>query len=332
MSTAPAARSPLLLVGGADQDIVTEKGRRQVSGATDLWRLLGEKAQFDELHLDPRFLKQPGRPDFGPYRCVLNVITDPDQNREVLIILRKLLRDFPGRVLNRSDDVLHSTRDEVARLLAGIAGLRVPKAIRVRGNKPKVAAGAVDKAGLEFPIILRVAGTHMGDIVGLVRDMGELQAALIADGQHILTEYVDFRSGDGLYRKYRVYFFGERMILRHMIVSDAWNIHVRDRARFMADKPALMAEENTMFAQAEGAFPAAVHDVLRAMRARMTLDFFGIDFGITPAGEAVLFEANATMSFFPLFTDPRFAYVEQCLAPARAAFREMVREALRSGS
>ncbi|MEO7654730.1 MAG: hypothetical protein ABIS23_03490 [Sphingomicrobium sp.] len=329
-SLRPTARSPLLVISGTDRPVtVTEQGRRTAGGATDLWRLLGEKARFDELHLDPRFLKQPGRPDFSPYRCVLNVITDPDQNKEVLVILRKLLREFSGPVINPPDAVLRSTRDQVAGQLAGIDGLRVPRTIRLRVGKPKIVAQAVARAGLAFPVIVRVAGMHMGNIVGLVQDMDELQAALAGDGPHILTEYVDFRSDDGLYRKYRAYFFGERVILRHMIIADGWNIHVRDRARFMAERPALLTEEQAMFARADGAFPPAIHAMFKAVRARMALDYFGMDFGMKAGGEAVLFEANATMNFFPLFTDPRFAYVEQCLAPARAAFRDMVREGLR---
>ena len=330
MSAVPrTTRSPLLLVGGADRETFTASGRPRRGGTTDLWQLLGERARFDELHLDPRFLKQPGRPDFRPYRCVLNIITDPDQNKEVLIILRKLLREFPGRVLNHPDDVLKSTRDQVAARLAGIPGLRVPRTIRLRGNRPKTIASAVEQAGLRFPIIVRLAGTHMGHIVGVVGGMDELQAALIPDAQHILTEFVDFRSDDGLYRKYRVYFFGRRQVFRHMILFDRWNIHVKDRYDFMCLKPPLMREEIDMLERPEGAFAPAVHEVLQAVRARMTLDFFGMDFGIMPDGEVVLFEANATMNYFPL--DERVAYIKRCLPPGQQAFRNMVLGALRPG-
>jgi hypothetical protein len=38
----------------------------------------------------------------------------------------------------------------------------------------------------------------------------------------------------------------------------------------------------------------------------------------------VLFEANATMNFFPFLPDPRFAYVRQCLKPATRAFHQML--------
>ncbi len=63
---------------------------------------------------------------------------------------------------------------------------------------------------------------------------------------------------------------------------------------------------------------------LAAVRDRMPLDYFGMDFGILPDGHVVLFEANATMNFYPFLPDPRFAYVRSCLKAATQAFHEML--------
>jgi hypothetical protein len=109
-----------------------------------------------------------------------------------------------------------------------------------------------------------------------------------------------------------------------MLVSDDWNVHASDRQRVMAERPELVAAEERMFATPEGAFPDDVQDVLSAVRERMPLDFFGMDFGIAPDGRVVLFEANATMNFFPLSPDPRFAYLSRCVEPARSAFAELL--------
>ncbi|HET9427973.1 MAG TPA: hypothetical protein VFO69_06400, partial [Allosphingosinicella sp.] len=51
---------------------------------------------------------------------------------------------------------------------------------------------------------------------------------------------------------------------------------------------------------------------------------FGMDFGIMPDGRLVLFEANATMNFFPFLPDQRFAYVKQCASAAKRAFHDML--------
>jgi hypothetical protein len=92
----------------------------------------------------------------------------------------------------------------------------------------------------------------------------------------------------------------------------------------MADRQPLLDEEAHMFEKDEGAFRPAVAKVLEAVRDRMELDYFGMDFAILPDGRVVLFEANATMNFFPFLDDPKFAYVRRCLEPARAAFHEML--------
>jgi glutathione synthase/RimK-type ligase-like ATP-grasp enzyme len=227
-------------------------------------------------------------------------------------------------VINRPEAVLRSTRDQVARSLSGIAGLIVPKAVRIDGAKPGIAAKTLEKAGIVPPVILRRTGTHGGKIVGLFNSVDEAVAAL-EPGEHIATQFVDFAGADGLYRKYRVYFIGSQVILRHMIISDSWNVHVRERTRFMSGHPELIAEERALF-ESEEPFTPDVRKAFDAVRERMPLDFFGMDFGITPDGKVVLFEANATMNFFPLWPtqDPQFAYLIKCLDPAAAAFRELL--------
>ena len=65
-------------------------------------------------------------------------------------------------------------------------------------------------------------------------------------------------------------------------------------------------------------------DTLRQVGARVPLDFFGMDFGVAPSGELLLFEANATMNFFPFASDPRFDYVKDVLKPAQDAMHRLI--------
>ncbi len=317
-------QAPMLLVGGSDGGLVrNSKGGFGHKGNTDLFRLLGENVPFEELHLTRNLRQMPWLPDLTPFACILNLITDPDQNPKTLDNLRKLLRGYRGRVINRPEAMLRSGRDQVAKLLGGIPGLVVPRAIRLRASKPEIAAQAIARSGLQFPVILRKAGTHTGKIVGVMQTLDELRAGLTAETEHFATEFVDFRSPDGLYRKYRVYFFGPRIVLRHMFVSDDWNVHVSVRERFMRHRPGLLEEEAKLFASQAKAFSPILREVFRQVRRRMPLDYFGMDFGILPDGRAVLFEANATMSFFPVDYET-YPYLKRCIPPAEHAFREMV--------
>jgi glutathione synthase/RimK-type ligase-like ATP-grasp enzyme len=318
--------SLLFIIGSGDEsDQITQAGDRLIiTGTSDLTKLLLGRVPHHRLHVSRNYFRQGRLADLTGYRVLLNLITEPEANAKVLDNLKKLLRGVPGRVINRPDAVLRSTRDQVARLLSGVPGLIVPRAVRLQGSKPVLAAKTLERAGIAAPLILRRTGTHAGKIVGLF-DSVDAAVEALTPGEHIATEFVDFAGTDGLYRKYRVYFIGQRVVLRHMVVSDNWNVHVRERTRFMAHHPDVVAEEKALFDRDEP-FSTEDREVFRHVRERMPLDFFGMDFGIVPDGRLVLFEANATMSFFPLWPtqDPQFAYLTKCLDPAADAFRELL--------
>jgi glutathione synthase/RimK-type ligase-like ATP-grasp enzyme len=315
----------LLLVIGSDRGLqANARGRYHLEGGSDVFKLIPASVKFEKLNLHHRALRSNLRPDLSRFDCVVNLVTDPDQQPRTLDALAKLLRHYRGRVINRPEAVLRSTRDLVARKLGGVPGLRVPKAVRLRNPRPGAAAAAATRSALDFPLIVRLAGSHTGRIVGLVDSLDGLEAACSGGGEFILTEFIDTRSDDGLFRKYRIWGFGARSIFRHVAIADDWNVHVGDGNRFMFDRPALIDEEVRLMATPEGAFPDEVHRVFAAVRDRLGLDFFGLDFGFDADGRMVLFEANATMNFFPLVVDPRFAFRQKLHAPAEDAFLAML--------
>jgi hypothetical protein len=321
-----ATNPGLLFIIGADQDehIVQRGSKIRIRGSSDVYKLLGTGTPYHRIQIGPHTLRQTAKPNVSRYRRVVNLITEPEQNEQVLENLRKLLRQATGMVLNRPEAVLRSTRDQVARRLSGIPGLVVPRVVRIKPGKPDQAIQMVERAGLSFPIILRQAGTHTGRIVGLVDRIDDLRLQLVDGVDHLATEFFDFRSPDGLYRKHRVWFFGDRMVCRHLMISDHWNVHGKDAYRFMIDRPKLIEEERALLAEPEGAFSPAVKQVLQAIRQRMELDFFGTDFAITNDGQVLLFEANATMNFYAALPGPQFEYLQRVVPPARAAFRKLL--------
>jgi hypothetical protein len=313
----------LFIIGGDEPDrIVAQGAKLRLSGSTDLWRLIQHEPHH-RLHVTRNFFRQSRRPELSGYPILFNMITEPEQNARTLENLRKILRGLPGKVVNRPEAVLRSTREQVAKLLHGVPGLIAPAAVRLLPGKANLAAVAIAKAGMSGRMILRQAGTHGGKIVGVFDAVEALVGALDPGKEHLATQFVDFRSADGLYRKYRVFFIGERMVLRHMLVSDDWNVHAKDRTRFMTARPELIAEERALFEAGAEPFEPPVQAVLDEIRKRMPLDFFGMDFGIRADGQVVLFEANATMSFFPFLTDPQFAYLLSAFEPAQLALREL---------
>jgi hypothetical protein len=321
-----SADRPLLLIfgGGDEADQIRRSGQRiTIAGSADLGKLLPNREMLHRLLITRDH--QPHQTELSGYPVIVNMITEPENNARILGKLDELLRGVSARVVNPPETVLRSTRDQVARLLSGIPGLIVPKVVRLPGDNAQLAAKMIEQAGIAPPVIVREVGTHTGRTVGLHTSVADAVATLEGSKEYIATQFVNFASPDGLYRKYRVWFIGRHAVFRHMYVSDGWNVHSADRARFMAHHADVIAEERALIESAEP-FGADVREVFRAVRERMPLDFFGLDFGLMPDGKVVLFEANATMSFFPLWRDsnPEFQYLEACVPPARAAFTELV--------
>lgn len=326
--TGDAAKPKIGFLHGSDRhDRLALAGDTDVInnvGSTDVHILLPPEVRRLGFHITRSYFRQSVRHNIGDYDCLINLVTDPDQNSEVLGNIAKLLRPYRGTVINRPEAVLRSTREQVARRLAGIPGLHVPRSIRLNTTKPNIIRNNVEAARLRFPVIARLAGTHTGNILGRFHSLEEMLPALQKGAQHIVTEFFEFRSSDGLYRKYRIFFFGPRVVFRHMLVSDAWNVHAADRRRFMQSRPELREEEANLFASTLRGFPEESARTLEAIRQRVALDFFGMDFGVIQGGRLVLFEANATMNFFPFREDPEFAYLRRCIKPAREAFAALV--------
>lgn len=289
------------------------------SGSTDIYRLR-ESNDFTRLHYPPNFFRLGLNRDLSSYRCLLNLVTDPDANPKVLRVIDRVLQRYDGRVLNHPAYVAQTSRDLVAKQCSNISNHKIPKCIRLRGSiNPKALAQLIDARSFVFPAILRQVGTHTGQTVQYIPDFDSLASLLKSSKSYYLTEFVDFKSDDGLFRKYRVFVIGRKFIFRHMLVSDYWEVHASDRLRFMQHHRELLEEERSYF---ENGISPLIESFISEISQNSNLDFLGIDFGCVN-NQCVLFEANATMNFFPFLDDAKFSYVQSCLAPARAAFTEI---------
>lgn len=319
------AKQPLLFIfgaGDAADQVAQSATRTHVKGSTDLGRLLPDSVVRHRLIVSPDSFRRSLLPDLANYPVIANLITEAEHNRITLEMLGGWLGKASGRIVNVPQAVLRSTRDQVAERLAGIDGLIAPKTIRLHGDQPEDAARVLDGEGMQS-IILRQSGTHGGAIIGRFETIQSLTAALQPGTEYIATQFVDFRSNDGLYRKHRVFFIGPHRVLRHKLIADSWSVHGRTRVELMAKRPELIAEERAMF-ESDRPFIPSVERVLATVRDRMGLDFFGMDFGVTEDDRLVLFEANATMSFMQNLSVPGFEYLRRCYAPAQAAFMELL--------
>jgi glutathione synthase/RimK-type ligase-like ATP-grasp enzyme len=260
-----------------------------------------------------------------PVRVILNAICDPDTNAKSLDVAEKIVDQLGVPVINHPQVVRRTSRDVVPTLLAGDPEVHVPKTLRVRPMGRAGIEAIVGRGEIVPPFLVREPGTHGGIGLTLVEDVEHLDLVdrFPLDGRDLyLTEFVDFRSPDGLYRKYRVMVIDGLPHPRHMVVAKEWKIHLHSRQEVMPGSP-YEDEEKVFLAR----FCEDRQEVFKRIAARIGAEFFGVDFALDDAGRLVVFEANCCFrGLLPLGVVARVTppYHQEIHARLRQAFRTLV--------
>ena len=142
------------------------------------------------------------------------------------------------------------------------------------------------------------------------------QYALPMDGRDFyLTEFFDFKSPDGFYRKYRLAVVDGVVFPRHMIISDSWLIHAANQ-ELMVQNPELASEEAEWLDSFNEVTRPSLEPAIAALSRLVQLEYFGIDCHLNQNGEMILFEVNPNMNILISSRpapDPTAAYTEDIL-------------------
>lgn len=244
------------------------------------------------------------------HRLVFNAIGDADLCAPALTAAARIIDRTHAPVVNHPAAIVDTGRLTIAQRFHELPGVVTPRMYAMPRALLAGTAGAARLAGhgFTFPLLLRSPGFHTGHNFVLVGSAGELGAAAASlPGDELLAiEYLDARGSDGMARKYRVMIVDGRIYPMHLAISRQWKVHYftadmadaadhrREEAAFLADMPAVLGEK-------------ALAALARIAR-ELGLDYGGIDFALSPAGDALLFEANATMVVNPPDADARWDY------------------------
>jgi len=257
-------------------------------------RFLLDPARFKKLHL---VLLRPQ--DGGPhppsvfeslprFDVVFNTIADADLGVPYFAEAAALAARSRRPVINPPARLGATRRDRLAETLAGIPDLLVPATRRL-------SRAALVEQPLDGPKLVRPAGAHGGETLERIESAAELERFLLrtlAD-QFYLTDFYDFRSADGLYRKYRLIFVDREPYPYHLAIGPSWKLHYWRIEQDVTE--AMKREEAAFLADWESMFAGPLGVAARAIARRLDLDYGGMDCGLTADGRIVLFEANANM-------------------------------------
>jgi tetratricopeptide (TPR) repeat protein len=255
-----------------------------------------------------------------PHDFIINAVGDPDAAPEALRAAEAFAASCAHPVINSPRAIARTGRANMPELLAGIPGLMVPRTMRLR---PVTGDTAKDIAGsrLRFPIILRPAGRHGGEGANLIRSESGL-AGLPGLGDDLYaTEFANYRSADGWYRKYRMIFVDREPFPYHLAIGSRWLLHYTTSA--MENDESRREEEADFLRDPVGALGQGAMAAIRMVASRLDLDFAGMDFSQLPDGQILFFEANATMLVHPE-EEARFAYKNAAVTAIIDAVEAMI--------
>ena len=249
-----------------------------------------------------------------PRLPVVNHMGDADRYKVALRQAAAVIERLGVPCLNHPMAVRRTTRDGIAVLLEGIAGVLVPRTVRIAPSCVEDFPRAVEREGFCYPVIARLTGTQTGRTQTLVESAdawSKVHGIAWRDREVYLTQYVECSDPDGLYRKQRVVFVGGRPMPNSVLTGTSWSVHGAGRL------PEHQPHEVHWLTAFEAESLPYLRERLMEIARRVRLDFFGIDFALRPDGTMVIFEANAAMSMIALGVLERFPY----LSPSRHAIR-----------
>jgi len=264
--------------------------------------------------------------DAAPLRAhadvVVNLISDADRGGEILPLAADLVDRLGRPVINHPRKIPATGRDAIASRLSGIPRCRVPMTVRISAGAltGRDAAGPV--ASMLLPLLIRPTGVHGGEAFELAADWGAVVGFVSRhpSADYYLTEYVEFRSPDGHYRKYRLIFVDGQILPYHLAIADRWKVH--HFRTDMANQAWMRAEEEAFVRDPTTVFDSGHMAVFKAIQAAIGLDYFGIDCALNRDGDIVVFEVNATMLVHG--ESAIFAYKQPAIARIKGAFDAML--------
>jgi len=260
------------------------------------------------------------------HEVIFNAIGDADLSSEALAAAKTLAASSSAPLLNAPSAVIATCRADNARRLSYIPGVIAP----VMVNLPREVFLSPDaeivlaRHSLTFPLLIRTPGFHTGRHFLLIEGAAVLPDAVAnLPGQELTAiQYLDSRGVDGKVRKYRVMMIDGKLYPLHLAISSQWKIHYFTAE--MADSAEHRAEDAEFLEDLPSAVGPRALAALEQIQRVLGLDYAGIDFGLSPTGDLLFFEANATMVVNPPEPDERWAYRRPAVERIFAAIRRML--------
>ncbi len=304
---APRPGAPVLLVLLARGDFMANTPVEFLLEGADL--------RVDYLYVDEGMDMLLAAP---PHDAAFVAVAESAANQPLLAAIERVATFWPRPLLNAPGAIARLTRDGAWRLLNDVQGALYPRNERFPREKLIAESGAGP-----FPFIIRPVDSHAGEGLEKIEDETALAAYLAAhDAPHFYTApFVDYRGGDGLFRKIRLAFVDGAPFPVHLAISKRWMIHYLNAD--MTESAAHRAEEER-FMQNFDAFARRHARAFAQMKEKLQLDYFLVDCAESADGRLLIFEVGNAMIAHDLDCRMTFPYKSAPMRRLFEAFQRMV--------
>jgi hypothetical protein len=287
--------------------------------------LEGSSIMLDMMYVVPGTLL----PEPLEHDVALVAIDESDETLPILREISEFVRSWPRPVVNAPDRIARLTRAGTWDLLKSVPGIVIPMNARIdRSNFARISSGDVSIEsildGSGFPIIARPFWSQAGMGLAKFENASAIDAYLRewAEAEFYIAPFVDYRSPDGLFRKYRIALIDGVPFACHMAISQNWMIHYLNAN--MKNEPARRAEEAHFMANFDRDFAVRHAAAFKTIAERAGLEYLPIDCGETRDGKLLVFEVGTGMIVHSMDPPDLFPYKRPQMEKVFRAFQAML--------
>ena len=265
-----------------------------------------------------------------PHDVALLAIGEAPDSRKILLRCQELLQNWPCRILNfHVDAILKLDRALLSRFLANAKALYCPwtqefDVADLRPNPHHAILQRLEAGEICFPLIARPEGAHAGTNTFKVDGLANLPDVISSFSSERLniSQFIDYASRDGQYRKYRIALIDGVACPAHMAISSKWMVHYLNAG--MSESAVKRDEEAHWLNDFHETFAVKHQVAFSELCNILKLDYFAIDCAETQDGLLLIFEIDTAMIIHCMDVEPEFAYKKAPMQKLFAAFQTML--------
>ena len=253
-------------------------------------------------------------------------VCESDRSRGLLTHLHEIMEHWPRPFINKPSSIAMLSRNLVSERLSSTIGIVTSEARRL--NRVEIRSTVNTRTDC-FPLIARPVNSHAGH--GLAKLENQVEAMEYLESQdsdeYFVAPFIDYRSQDGMYRKYRIVIIDGKPFAAHMAISQHWMVHYLNADMLLNERNRNTEAEFMLNFDLD--FATKHRTALQEIDNRIGLDYYSIDCAETPDGKLIVFEVDSGAVVHSMDSNELFPYKAPQMQLVFDAFQQMLRRKAR---